>query len=471
MDPRYGLDATSLRTAQVMFNGLVYFDEDGNLLPDLAESWEQPAPTTYVFHLKEGVVFHNGDPFTAEDVAYTYQSILDPDNHSPRRETFRVVNDIEVVGPYTVKFILKEPFSPFLASMTGGIVPTLAAEKGVGFTRHPIGTGAFKFKHFIPDQEIAFEAFEAYHEGKVGLRCLVFRFIPDDTTRLLEFKRGTIQFIQNAIPPDMVVPLSKEPELKLLVTPGTNYTYIGFNLKDPFLKNRSVRRAIALGIDVKTMITYLLRGNASPATGVLSSQHWAYEGDVARYPYDPERARALLKTAGLPEKKIEGGTKGLKLLFKTSQDDLARRKAELIKENLTQIGIEVDIRTYDWATFYSDIRRGSFQVYSLEWVGINDPDIYYYLFHSESIPPSGANRGCYSNPEVDRWLELARKTADRAARKEIYGRIQRKLAEDLPYISLWHNHNIVFMRKDLEGFRPYPTGDFRSLWQVRWGKG
>jgi len=471
IDPRYGLDATSLRTAQVMFNGLVYFDEDANLLPDLAESWEQPDNTTHIFHLRRGVTFHNGDPFTAEDVAYTYRSILDPNSKSPRRETFRVVKEIQVLDPHTVKFVLKEHFAPFLASMTGGIVPAVAAERGDAFARHPIGTGAFKFKHLIADQEIAFEAFEGYHEGRPGLRHLIFRFIPDDTTRLLEFKRGTIQFTQNTIPPDMVAPLSEEPDLAFLITPGTNYTYVGFNLEDPVLRNTAVRKAMAMAIDVETMITYLLRGNGTPATGVLSSKNWAYEGDVVQYPCSPHKAKALLDAAGFPMKDTAQGPRRLKFLYKTSQDDLARRKAELIKENLRQIGIEIDIRTYDWATFYTDIRTGNFQLYSLEWVGINDPDLLYYLFHSDSFPPTGANRGRYSDPDVDTWIQVARGTTDRAARKDLYGRIQKKLAEDLPYISLWHGHNIVLMRKTLKGFGPYPTGVFRSMWKVHWEQG
>jgi peptide/nickel transport system substrate-binding protein len=471
MDPRYGLDATSLRTAQVMFNGLVRFNEQARLVPDLAERWEQPDGTTYIFHLKKGVTFHNGAPFTAADVAYTYESILDPGNRSPRRETYRLIDRIEVADRYTVRFTLKEPFSPFIASLTGGIVPREAEELGDVFAGHPVGTGPFQFKHLIPGQEIALEAFERFHEGKPGLRHLVFRFIPDDTTRLLEFKRGTIQFTQNTIPPDMVAPLSKETDVKILVTPGTNYAYMGFNLEDPVLKKKTVRQAITMAIDVETMMRCLLRGHAVRATGVLSPQHWAYEEEVARYPFNPEGAKVLLDQAGFSVKEKEKGTRGLTFLYKTSQDDLARRKAELVKEYLRNIGVDIDIRTYDWATFYSDIRTGNFQIYSLEWVGINDPDIYYYLFHSNCFPPTGANRGHYSDPDVDGWIEEARRVADRSIRKELYGCIQKRLAQDLPYVSLWHPHNIVLMKKGLKGFVPYPTGDFRYIWKVYWDEG
>ena len=468
IDPRYGLDAASLRAAQVMFNGLVRFDEKANLVPDLGESWEQPDDTTYVFHLRRGVTFHNGEPCTAEDVAYTFRSILDLHSRSPRRETYKVIEEIKVVDRHTVKFTLKEPFAPFLASMTGRILPKAAEKMGEQFASHPIGTGPFKFKHLIPDQEIVFEAFENYYEGPPRLRKLVFKFIPDDTTRLLEFKRGTIQFTQNTIPPDMVGPLSEEPDFELLKTPSTNYAYIGFNLESPILKSRAVRKAIALGVDVEALIKYLLRGNGIRATGVLSPNHWAYEGHVARYPYNPGKARALLDKAGFPMKEAGDGPRRLKLLYKTSQDDLARRKAELIKESLKQIGIEIDIRTYDWATFYADIRTGNFQIYSLEWVGIADPDLFYYLFHSNCFPPEGANRGRYSNPDVDQWIEAARRTTDRVMRKGLYSSVQKKLADDLPYISLWYPHNIVLTRKGVKGFVPYPTGDFRSMRLVYW---
>ena len=471
IDPRYGLDATSLRTAQVMFNGLVRFDENGNLLSDLAESWEHLDDTTYIFHLRRGVSFHNNEPFTAEDVVYTYRFILDPDSKSPRREAYKIIERIEVVDRYTAKFVLKEPFSPFLASMTGPILPKTAEKAGEEFARHPIGTGPFKFKRLMPDQEMAFEAFEDYYEGRPKLSNLVFRFVPDDTTRLLEFKRGTIQFTQNTIPPDMVAPLSEEPDFELVKTPGTNYAYVGFNLEDPILKNETVREAIALSIDVEAMIKYLVRGNAMRATGVLSPQNWAYEGDVAKYLYDPEKARDILDRAGFTMQETGEGGRRFKLLYKTSQDDLARRKAELMKEYLKQIGIEIDIRTYDWATFYTDIRTGNFQIYSLEWVGINDPDILYYLFHSNCFPPTGANRGRYSNADVDQWIEAARRTTDRVARKGLYSSIQKRIAEDVAYISLWHPHNIVLTRNSLKGFVPYSTGDFRSMWQVYWEAG
>ncbi len=468
MDPRYGLDATSLRTAQLMFNGLVRFDENANLLPDLAESWEHLDDRTFLFHLRHGVTFHNNDPFTAADVEYTYRSILDPNGKSPRQETYKAIEHIQVMDRYTVKFVLKEPFSPFLAAMTGPILPEVAEDQGEDFARHPIGTGPFKFKHLVPDQALVFEAFENYYEGRPRVRRLVFKFVPDDTTRLLEFKRGTIQFTQNTIPPDMVGPLSEEPDVDVLRIHGTNYCYIGFNLHDPILRERKVREAIGMAIDVEAMIKYLLRGNGIPASGVLSPKHWAYEGDVAKYAYSPEQAVVLLEEAGFPMKETSKGTRRLKLLYKTSQDDLAKQKAELIKAYLKKIGIEIDIRTYDWATFYTDIRNGNFQMYSLEWVGINDPDIFYSLFHSNSFPPSGANRSRYTNAEVDAWIESARGTTDRTVRRELYSRIQKKLAEDLVYISLWHPDNIVLMRRGLKGFVPYPTGDFRSMWRAYW---
>lgn len=468
IDPMYGLDAASLRTAQLMFNGLVRLDERGDLLPDLAQTWQQPDDNTYVFHLRRGVTFHDGRPFTAQDVTYTYRSILDPENRSPRREAYRVIREIEEIDPYTVKFVLYQPFSPFLASMAGCIIPRIAQGMKGGSSGHPVGTGPFKFVEYVPDQEIVLEAFEGYFEGAPRLRRLVLKFVPDDTTRLLEFERGTIQFTQNTIPPDMVGPMSRRPEFELIKTPGSNYTYIGFNLLDPILKNRAVREALALAIDIDGMIKYLAMGDAVPATGVLSPINWAYEGDVAVYPHDPERAMALLDEAGFPMRQTEKGPRRFTLLYKTSQDDLAQRKAELVKEYLKKIGVDIDIRIYDWATFYSDIRTGNFQIYSLEWVGITDPDLLYFLFHSSAVPPEGTNRGHYNNPDVDKLLDEARRATDKLERMRLYSAVQKRLSIDLPYVSLWHPHNIVLARKGIKGFVPHPTGDFTSMRTVRW---
>ena len=203
-----------------------------------------------------------------------------------------------------------------------------------------------------------------------------------------------------------------------------------------------------------------------PATGVLSPLNWSYEPAVEVYGYDPEKAKRLLDEAGYRDPDGPGPAKRFTLTYKTSQNELRRRIGEAIQGLLGEVGIDVKMRSYEWGTFFSDIRKGNFQIYTLTWVGITDPDIYYYLFHSKSIPPDGANRGAYLNPEMDLLIERGRVLQDREERKEVYGRIQKILARDLPYVSLWNEVNVVVVDPRVRGFVLRPDGDFLSLKDV-----
>jgi peptide/nickel transport system substrate-binding protein len=275
----------------------------------------------------------------------------------------------------------------------------------------------------------------------------------------LELLSGTIDLMENALSPDALERVGRDPRLAIESGEGNGYSYMGFNLSDPILKDLRVRRAIAHGIDREGILKSILRGTATLSTGVLSPGHWAYEPEVRLYPYSPKEAKRLLAEAGYPLP--------LRLSYKTSQNELARRVAEAIQQQLSEAGIRIDLRTYEWGTFYADIKSGNFQLYTLSWVGVNDPNIYYTLFHSESLPPAGANRGRYIDPLIDRWLEEGRRTQDRSLRAEIYRKVQKRIAEELPYVSLWHPKNIVVRKRELEGFVLFPGGDLISLKQVR----
>ena len=296
---------------------------------------------------------------------------------------------------------------------------------------------------------------------------IVFRIIPDDTVRYLEMKKGSLDFIQNNLPPDVVAGIEQEGNFQVLKSPGTTYEYIGFNLRDKYCQHLEVRQAVAHALDIPLMIRHLLKGLGTEATGVLSPGHWAFNPEVPRYEYNPERARELLDRAGFPP-----GADGFRftLEYKTTQADLSRRKGEVIQNQLAAVGIRVRLTSYEWSAFYADIRSGNFQLYSLQWVGVTDPDIYYYLFHSRSIPPEGANRGHYVNPTLDALIEAGRYTLNLEQRTSIYQQIQEIVARDVPYISLWHNSNVAVMKKGLEGYVLYPAGDFSSLKNLRWKK-
>jgi peptide/nickel transport system substrate-binding protein len=230
-----------------------------------------------------------------------------------------------------------------------------------------------------------------------------------------------------------------------------------------------VRGACAGAIDRDAIIAGVYRGQARPATGLLPPGHWAYNGDVPTYPYDPAAARHLLDQAGFPDP--EGPAPRFSLTYKTSQNQLTRRIGEVLQEQLAQVGIQVAVRSYEWGTFYADIKAGNFQLYTLSWVGVTDPDIYNYAFHSKSVPPDGANRGRYANPDLDALLERGRTEDDRDRRKAIYAEVQRIVARDLPYVSLWHPESVLVRDRRLTGFVLSPVGDYTSLAHARLAPG
>ena len=459
LDPRLATDAYSERIDQLIFNGLVRRTPQGDIAPDLADRWEVKDDRVYTFHLRPGVRFQDGTALSSDDVRYTFESLLSPSFTSPYKKDYEVIDRIETPDPTTIRFVLKGPFAPFLLNLTRGIVPRhLAEAAGKNFSSEPVGTGPFLFTRWIPDQAVELTANSFYYEGAPKLKKVIFRIIPEESTRLLELLAGSVDLLENALSPDLLDRIEHTPTLAVYMGEGNNYTYMGFNLADPILKDLRVRRAIAMAIDRDGIIKNILRGTAEPATGLLPPAHWAYDPDVRRYPYSPREAKRLLSEAGyrLP----------LRLSFKTSQNELARRIAEAIQQQLAEVGIEIDLRTYEWGTFYADIKAGNFQLYTLSWVGVNDPDLYYMTFHSQSLPPTGANRGRYVDSEMDRLLTEGRKTLDQNRRARIYAEVQRRAAERLPYVSLWYTKNVVVMKRDIKGFLLYPGGDLISLKQV-----
>lgn len=466
LDPRYATDANSSRIGALIFNSLVRVDVNSHPQPELAESWEAVDERTYLFHLRKGITFHNGKPLTAVDVKFTYDSVLEPKNHSPKRGVFRAIKAVDQVGPYQVRFRLNAPHAPFLENCTLGIVPV-----GSPITRDQknhglVGSGPFALQELLPGERVVLKANPSYWEGPPSVPGLVIKIIPDAIVRVLEFKKGTIDFLQNDIEPDMLPWLKQNTNASILTLQGTTFQYIGVNLDHPILKQQEVRQAIALAIDRKMVIRHLLKGLATAATGLLSPLHWGYEPSVPRLSYNPEEARKLLDRAGFRDPDGDGPLPRFKVSYKTTTLDLQKRIAEAFKEQLRRVGIELEIRTYEWGTFYGDIKKGNFHLYSLQWVGISDPDIYFQLFHSSSIPPDGDNRGRYRNPEIDRLLEKGRKSLNLEERKLIYASIQKILAQELPYIPLWWKKNVVVMKPAVQGFIPYPDGELISMKKV-----
>jgi peptide/nickel transport system substrate-binding protein len=272
--------------------------------------------------------------------------------------------------------------------------------------------------------------------------------------------------LQNDLEPDTLPWLEKNVTAEIDTRPGTTFQYIGINCSHPPLKDPKVRRAIAMAIDRERIIRHLLKDLATPANSLLSPFNWAYDKSVPHHPFDPRRAKRLLDEAGFPDPDGDGPLPRLRLSFKTTTIELRRRIAEAFKEQLGHVGIELEIRSYEWGTFYSDIKNGNFHLYSLAWVGIMDPDIYYQILHSSAVPPNGDNRGRYINRSLDTLLEQGRTNTDPAQRKAIYAEVQQIIAADLPFIPLWWVKNVVVRSPAVHGFKSYPDGELISLKSV-----
>ncbi len=467
LDPRYATDAYGMRISNhLVFSTLVEVGYDLEVRPGLAERWEAPDDTTHIFHLRPGVTFHDGEPLSAADVKFTFEHLMDPETRSPFGDTLRAeIEAIEVVDPRTVKFTLTRPVASFLTSIIMPVLPEHLIKGRKDFADLLIGSGPFRFLSQT-STEIILAPNARYYGGQPGVERLVFKVVTDDNTRLLKMRKGELDLVINALPLDKVDELERPPFgtlYRVIEEPGISYNYLAFNLEYGPLQDVKVRRAIAHGIDVEEIISFRLNGHAVRATGLLSPVNRYFEGDVPVYPHDPQKARELLDAAGLPDPDGDGPLPRLRLELKTSNNAQVAGIARILQAQMAATGIELDVRSYEWGTFYGDIRSGNFQMTTLRWVGINDPGFYYDVFHSSRIPPAGNNRGGYSSPEVDRLLEAGRFTVDPVARKAAYAEVQKKVAADLPYVSLWHANNISIVHHRVRGYRQHPSGGFLSF--------
>ncbi len=460
LDPRVGIDAQSERIGELIFDSLVRRDEHFQLKPWLADSWEIPDPLTYIFHLHKGVHFHNGQPLTSRDVKWTLDSLLTGKIRSSKAATYNKIDRIDAPDEYTVVFHLKEPMASLLWNLSDGAIGIVPYGSGEEFNRNPIGSGPFRFVRAQQEKEVIIERNPNYWATPAKLQQVRFNVIPDATTRALELRKHSADVAINSLTADTVLVLRNDPGLTVIEAPGTIYAYIALNLRDPILHDIRVRHAMAHAIDVQPIIRYLLRDQAQPAYSVLPPAHWAYDGDVPRYPYDPRQARQILDDAGYR------ATNGIRfhIVMKSSTDESTRLMAAVLQQQLREVGIALDIRTFEFATFFSDITKGAYQMYSMRWIGGNqDPDIFEYIFDSNSFPPKRANRTFYANPRVDDLIREGRSTLDQQKRKIIYAEIQRIVAEDMPYINLWYLDNVLVHTNRVHGIELNPAANYDFL--------
>ena len=457
LDPGVGLDEASQKIGQLLFSSLVKIDDSLRVVPDLATRFETSDFQTYVAEIPAGVPFHDGREMTAEDVAYTFRRFLDSAFTSGRKGAYGDLASVEVRGRYVVAFHLKQPSASFPINLVMGIIP---AESGPTAGRQPVGSGPYRLVEFIPDDHVTLAPFLEHYRGAPHNTGLVFRTVPDDTMRGLELRKGTVDVVVNDLAPDLVHGLRESTTLAVTTGAGTDYAYMGLNLRDPILADRRVRQAIAWALDQDAIVTYLRRGLAQPATGIVPPMSWAYEPAAIRYRHDPARARALLEEAGWRDPDGDGPAPRLRLSLKTSTNEAYRLQAAVIQSQLAEAGIAIDLRSQELATLSDDVRTGNVQLYTLQFVGITDPDILRRVFHSTQVPPSGLNRAHYANPDVDRLVDEASTSLDEAARRTLYQRVQAIVSEDVPMISLWNKVNVAVAQPGITGITLSPIADF-----------
>ena len=471
LDPRVGTDQSSARAFDLMLNGLVTKEPNGDLVPDLATSWEVlDDGLRYRFHLRPGVRFHDGSELTAADVVWTFGSIVDGTVASAKAGAFSHVEAVEAAGPLTVDFVLRRPFGAMLADLTSfvGIVPA-----GVGpdeFEREPTGSGPFRLVGRSPDS-LEFAAWDGYWEGRPLLDRVVLRAIPDATVRALELEKGSVHLVISDLAPDVVERFRADERFQVVADPGSVYTYLGFNMEDPLVGDVRVRRALALALDREKLASSLWQGLALVTETALPPGHWARNDNLEAVRHDPAAARRLLDEAGYPDPDGDGPRPRFTISYKTSTDEVFRLQAQAIQAMAADAGIGIEIRSYEFATFYADIKAGNFQMFSLNWTGVVDPNIYRLILHSGSIPPDGANRGRYRNPEFDRLVDLGARFLEPSKRRPHYLAAQEILARDLPYISLFNRLNYAVLPRELEGYRNHTSGELYSLKRAHWATG
>lgn len=469
MDPHAVTAVNDFRILVNLYDGLVRY-RDGTLEvePALATSWEVSADgTVYTFALREGVTFHDGTPFDAAAVTFNFERMLD-ESH-PFHDTgpfplaffFSSIDEVEAVDPLTVRFRLSEPYAPFLSNLaypTGLLVsPAAVRAHGADYGRNPAGTGPFVFRVWESNRQVAVERNPDYWDGAPSLRGVVFRPITDANARVAEMLAGNVDLMVE-VPPDNVELFDSDPQFRYVEQAGPHLWFLILNAKEPPFADVRMRRAVNYAIDKKTLVEDVLQGTATVASGPTPAAFgWAYNADIEPYPHDPARARALIEEAGFGD--------GVEVTFFVTEggsgmlDPVAMGTA--IQADLAAVGIDARIQTFEWNTFLDRVNaglEGQADLAEMAWM-TNDPDTLPFLaLRSAATPEAGGfNSGYYSNPEVDRLLEAARRATEQAERARLYKEMQAIVHEDAPwaFVANWQQNAVT--RAEVANFALQPS--------------
>ncbi len=467
--PLLASDSASATISGFIFNGLVRYDGNLNIVGDLARSWEiKDGGRVIIFHLRRDVKWQDGYPFTADDVVFTYEKLVDPNVATPYSGDYEVIERVEKLDDYTVKVVYKHPFASALSSWTMGIIPKHLLEhedlNTTHYNRHPVGTGPYILKKWVTGREIVLEANPHYFRGRPYIDRIVYRIIPDTATMFLELQAGNLDYM--GLTPFQYARQTDTPffrrNFRKFRFPSFGYTYLGYNLRVPLFRDRRVRQALTYAIDRRLIVDVVLLGLGTVSNGIFPPSSWACDTSLKPFPYDPERAVELLREAGWEDHDGDGviDKDGVPFEFTilTNQGNLQRiSTAEIIQYQLGRIGIKVKIRVLEWQALLRRIMDRNFQAVILGWSLGYDPDPY-DIWHSSKTGPGEFNFVGYSNPEVDRLLEEARRTLDRKRRATLYKKIQRIIYMDQPYTFLYVPDSLSILHRRFHNVKPARAG-------------
>ncbi len=443
LDPRYATDAASERLNRLLYQSLVDFDAHTKPQPSLA-SWQQLSPLSYRFTLNEQRRLFYYPPsaehkakarkLTAYDVKATYDSITALSD-SPHSAEFSNLKNIVVLNERTVLFHLNAPDRHFPAKLLLGILPAELLKSQHDFARFPVGSGPL----------VLLDSQNKWRLRRLddGQRISLIE-VKDPTVRMLKLVHTEVDLIQGDLPPESVRYLQAKPALTVKTSVGVNFSYLGLNMQDPQLKKLKVRQALAHAIDRQAIINKAMLMHSRLGGAILPPEHYAQQQTLPAYAYDPALARRLLQEAGV--------SLPLKLVYKTSTDAQRLRLATIMQAQMRPAGIDLEIRSLDWATFFAEIKQGNFQLYGLTWVGVKTPEIYGQAFASDSVPPKGFNRGRYQDAELDKLLAT-----------DNWQAVTQRIHQQLPYIPLWYEGQFAAMQKGMQNYSPKADGNWDDL--------
>ena len=449
-DPHDQNDSNSNRAIRMIYDSLLYTDINGAQQPALAERWEMVEPTKVIFHLRRNVKFHNGDEFTGEDVLFSLQRQME----SPKVKSFvEYISSVNLIDDYTVEIVTSQPYAPLLYNLSlpqSSIISKkhylTLKDQGKTYLNDPVGTGPMKFKSWSPNDRFVVERYNEYWGKQATATTVELRVIPESSSRTIALETGEIDILES-VPPVDVAKVEDNANLVTIKQPSTSVTYASYNMTKAPFDNKLVRQALSHAVNKEAIVDVVCEGYAEVLNTVYPSAINVHDSGLNLYPYDVEKAKALLTEAGFPN--------GFKIEMATSGDE-RNRIAQLLQSDFSKIGVTLDIMLLDWGAYLDYIGRKDHQMYIIGWSSGFEPDSNTTpLFHSTSGGPTG-NRAWYANPDVDALIEQGKSTLAWAEREGIYKEIQHKIMEDAVWIPLFAKDSIIAMQKGTEGFEVSP---------------